>query len=82
MEVNGQHHTSTALLPREKAPGSLWIGGWVGSRASLDAVAKRKISYLPLLGIESRLFSQQSSHYSKLLLKSSLGKKYRNKAQD
>jgi len=31
------------LTPREKAPGTHWIGGWVGPRAVLDAVVKRKI---------------------------------------
>jgi hypothetical protein len=29
---------------RERAPGTHWIGGWVGPRAVLDAVVKRKIS--------------------------------------
>jgi hypothetical protein len=29
--------------PRERAPGTHWIGGWVGPRAVLDAVVKRKI---------------------------------------
>jgi hypothetical protein len=28
---------------RERAPGTHWIGSWVGSRAGLDAVVKRKI---------------------------------------
>jgi hypothetical protein len=27
----------------ERAPGTHWIGGWVGPRAGLDAVMKRKI---------------------------------------
>jgi hypothetical protein len=31
------------FTPREKAPGTHWIGGWVGPRAVLDAVMKRKI---------------------------------------
>jgi hypothetical protein len=31
------------FTPRERAPGTRWIGGWVGPRAVLDAVAKRKI---------------------------------------
>jgi hypothetical protein len=31
------------FTPSERAPGTHWIGGWVGSRAFLDAVAKRKI---------------------------------------
>jgi hypothetical protein len=33
-----------ALPPREKAPGTHWIEGWLGPRASLDAaVVKKKI---------------------------------------
>jgi hypothetical protein len=31
------------FTPRERAPGTPWIGGWVGPRAGLGAVAKRKI---------------------------------------
>jgi hypothetical protein len=27
----------------EGTPGTYWVGGWVGPRAGLDAVAKRKI---------------------------------------
>jgi hypothetical protein len=42
MEVIGQLH-DPAALPQEKDPGTYWIGGWVGSRAVLDAVVKRKI---------------------------------------
>jgi hypothetical protein len=30
------------FTPRERAPGTYWLGGWVGPRAGLDAV-KRKI---------------------------------------
>jgi hypothetical protein len=30
------------FTPRESAPGTHWIGGWVGPRASLDVVVKRK----------------------------------------
>jgi hypothetical protein len=43
MEVSGQLHTPAALPPRERAPGTHWIGGWVSPRAVLDAVVKRKI---------------------------------------
>jgi hypothetical protein len=39
MEVSGQLH----FTPSERAPGTRWIGGWVGPRAVLDAVVKRKI---------------------------------------
>jgi hypothetical protein len=31
------------FTPRERAPGTHWIGGWVGLRAILDKVLKRKI---------------------------------------
>jgi hypothetical protein len=31
------------FTPRERALGTHWIGGWVGPRAVLDAVVKRKI---------------------------------------
>jgi hypothetical protein len=31
------------FTPRERGPGTHWIGGWVGPRAILDAVMKRKI---------------------------------------
>jgi hypothetical protein len=46
MEVSGQLH-SPAALPRERAPGTHWIGGWVvGHRAGLHMVLKRKIPSL------------------------------------
>jgi hypothetical protein len=35
--------TPLPLHPLGKSPGSHWIGSWVGPRASLDAVVKRKI---------------------------------------
>jgi hypothetical protein len=38
--------TPRPLYPRERAPGTHWIGGWVGSGAVLDAVVKRKIPSL------------------------------------
>jgi hypothetical protein len=36
--------TPRPLTPRERAPGTNWIGGWVGPRAVLDAEVKRKIT--------------------------------------
>jgi hypothetical protein len=38
MEVSGQLHDPAAL-----PPSTHWTGGWVGPRAVLDAVVKRKI---------------------------------------
>jgi hypothetical protein len=43
MEVSGQLHALAALSPGKRAPGTHWIGGWVGARAILDTVVKRKI---------------------------------------
>jgi hypothetical protein len=31
------------FTPKERAPGTYWIGDWMGPRAILDAVVKRKI---------------------------------------
>jgi hypothetical protein len=31
------------FIPRERAPGTQWIGGWVGPRFGLDVVLKGKI---------------------------------------
>jgi hypothetical protein len=30
------------FIPMERAPGTHWIGDWVGSRAGLDAVVGRR----------------------------------------
>jgi hypothetical protein len=40
------------FTPEERAYGTHWIGGWVGPRASLDDVKKRKFLTLP--GLELR----------------------------
>jgi hypothetical protein len=42
MKVHGQLHAQATLL-RGKIFGIQWIGGWVGPRASMDNVVKRKI---------------------------------------
>jgi hypothetical protein len=42
MDMSGQLH-APAALPQGKGSGTHWIGGWVGPRADLDAVVKRKI---------------------------------------
>jgi hypothetical protein len=44
MEVSGELHTLAASTH--------WIGGWVGPRASKDALVKRKNPTLSLSGIE------------------------------
>jgi hypothetical protein len=42
-EVSGLLHAPAAFPPRERFPGSHWIGSCEGLRAGLDAVVKRKI---------------------------------------
>jgi hypothetical protein len=42
--MSGQLHTQAALPPGERTPGIHCIGGWVGPRAGLDVVVKRKIT--------------------------------------
>jgi hypothetical protein len=43
MGVSGQGHASSALYPHERAPGTHWLGGWLGPRAGLDTEARGKI---------------------------------------
>jgi hypothetical protein len=43
MGVSGQRDAPAALYPQGKNPGTHWIGGWVGLRASLDTGDRRKI---------------------------------------
>jgi hypothetical protein len=45
MEVSGHLHPPAALLQRKEAPGTHWIGGWVGPRAGLDDVEKGKFIF-------------------------------------
>jgi hypothetical protein len=47
--MSGQRHAPIALPPGERAPGTHWVGGWVGPRAGLDNVEKRKLLTLPRL---------------------------------
>jgi hypothetical protein len=35
------------FIPGERAPGTNWIGGWVGLRTGLDDVEKRKFLTIP-----------------------------------
>jgi hypothetical protein len=43
MDVSGQLHAAATLLPGERVPTIPWTEGWVGLRAGLDMVVKRKI---------------------------------------
>jgi hypothetical protein len=46
MRMSGQRHASAAIYPREKDPGTHWIGGWVGLRPGVDTETRGKIIYL------------------------------------
>jgi hypothetical protein len=50
--VGGELHAPAALPPGKEPTDTHWIGGWVGPRASLDDVEKRKFLILP--GLELR----------------------------
>jgi len=42
----GEYHSASRpgrFTPRENAPGTHWIGGWVSPRAGLDEVVRRII---------------------------------------
>jgi hypothetical protein len=43
MEVSGQLHAPGRFTPGKRAPDAHWRGVWMGPRAGLEAVAKRKI---------------------------------------
>jgi hypothetical protein len=53
------------LTPRERAPGTHWIGGWVGPRAGLDAVVKRTFpsfcrdSNLPIIQLVAQRYTTE-----------------------
>jgi hypothetical protein len=44
------------FTPWEGAPSTKWIGGWVGPRATVDAVEHKK-NLFPMPGIEPQLSS-------------------------
>jgi len=45
MEVSDQIHDPGHFTPKERAPVTRWMGGWVGPRAGLHAVVTDKYSY-------------------------------------
>jgi hypothetical protein len=71
--VEGEWSTSRPgrFALEEGAPGTLWIGGWVGPRADLDDLEKRK--FLTLLGLELKFSVVQP--VASLYTDGSIGKK-------
>jgi hypothetical protein len=62
------------LTPKEGAPDTHWIGGWVGPRASLDTVAKKKFPVparsrtqdINTVSIDTELCNVQNTTYNLL----------------
>jgi hypothetical protein len=50
------------FTPGDGAPGTHWLGGYVGPRADLDDVEKRK--FLTLLGLDLRRLDRSASRYT------------------
>jgi hypothetical protein len=54
------------LYPRERAPGTHWIGGYVDTRAGLDELEKRKFLNLPGLELQDLGHSARSQSLYRL----------------
>jgi hypothetical protein len=54
--VSGQLHVPAAIPPGDRVPGTLSIGGWVGSKVGPDDIEKRKFLILP--GLEPQTFGR------------------------
>jgi hypothetical protein len=52
------------LYPREKNPGTHWIGGWVNLRAGLDDMEKIKFLKLPGLELRHSVVQSVTSRYT------------------
>jgi hypothetical protein len=64
--VRGEWSASSPgrFTPRERAPNTHWIQGWVGPTASLDDVEKRKILPLPELELWPLAIQPIASRYT------------------
>jgi hypothetical protein len=66
--------THSLTPPRKRAPGTHWIGGWVGPRAILDVVVKRKIPS-PHWESNPRIPMVPTVSYTSLLVRKPEGKR-------
>jgi hypothetical protein len=62
MEMNGQLHATAALL-RERAPGTQWIGGWVGGFRSRFGSCGVRITIFPA-GNRNRVIQPIARQYT------------------
>jgi hypothetical protein len=49
--LDGGEWSSSRFIPRERAPGTHSIGGWVVPKDVLDTVVKRKISSINVISV-------------------------------
>jgi hypothetical protein len=56
--------TTLPLYPEERAPGTRWIAGWVGPRASLEDLEKREFLPLPELELDISVVQPVASRYT------------------
>jgi hypothetical protein len=54
----------TVQFHEERAPGTHWIGGWVGPRTSLDDTERRRILTLPGLDLRPLASQPVASRYT------------------
>jgi hypothetical protein len=64
LEVSGQLHAPAALALGKEPSDTHWIGGWVGPRAGLDDVEKRKFLTLPGLELDPSVVQPVASRYT------------------
>jgi hypothetical protein len=64
--VGGEWPTSRPgrFTPGERAPGTRWIGDWVGLRAGLDDLEERKFLTLPGLELRPSVVQPVASSYT------------------
>jgi hypothetical protein len=63
------------LYPREKAPSTHWVGGWVGYRASMDDIQKRKFLTVPGLELRPSAVQLVPSRYTNYAIPATLLRK-------
>jgi hypothetical protein len=56
--------TPGRFIPGERSPGTHWIGGWIGLRAGLDDVKKRKFMTLPGLELDPSVIQPVARRYT------------------
>jgi hypothetical protein len=61
--MSGQLHDPAALTPGERALDTHWLGGWMGPRAGLDDVERRKFLTLQYSNSDPSLVQPVANRY-------------------